>query len=130
MKEKKIILIFSHILDSHQKTYLKDNYNITNYIYLPNNLQDIWSNIDPDIESLNECIEPIFEYITNNLQKDDLALVQGDFGATYTMVNFLKKLEILPLYATTKRVTKEYLNKENKLEKKSIFEFRRFREYE
>jgi hypothetical protein len=46
------------------------------------------------------------------------------------MVNFAKDLKLMPVYATTKRIAKEYENAQGQQEKTSIFEFQRFREYE
>ena len=93
-------------------------------------MQDIWSNIDPDSKSLKQTLAPIKDFVTKIIEKKDTVLIQGDFGACFIMVEFCKKLGAVPVYATTKRISKEYKNDDGKIEKKSIFEFRRFREYE
>ena len=124
---KKMILIFSHKLTEEQDAYARKYFDIEEFVYLPKELQYIWSNLDPDIEKLN--LQKIKNFIVNSSHKDDVILVQGDFGACYEIVTFCKSLGIVPVYATTKRIVKEYINDEGKLEKKSIFEFRRLREY-
>ena len=126
---RKMILVFSHKLTQEQKDDAIENFGIKEFLSLPKELQNIWSNISPDIQTLEKLLEPIKEFIKNNSKKDDVVLVQGDFGAVYIMVNFVKDLELLGVYATTKREAKEY-QENGKLIKQSIFKHRRFREYE
>ncbi|MBD3842082.1 MAG: hypothetical protein IE909_09400 [Campylobacterales bacterium] len=127
---KKMILLFSHKLNEKQIKIAKDEYAVEDFVYLSTELQQIWSDISPDIISLEQTLEPIKKYIIRILQKDDIVLIQGDFGATYIMVNFIKELDAIPVYATTRRKIEEIIDEDGKTIKKSIFEFRRFREYE
>jgi len=129
MKTKKMFLIFSHALTQQQIKQAKEKFNISEFISLPQNLQQIWSGIDPDIESLKETLEPICEFLKYSAKKDDVVLVQGDFGAVCIVVRFSQENDLLPVYATTKRNVVEYVDKNSQNVKKSIFEFRRFREY-
>jgi len=123
-----MLLLFSHKLTESQTENAIDRWDIGSFIPLPPELQDVWSNISPDIESLHDILKPIKEFVRKNLHKGDIALIQGDFGASYIMVNFVKELHIKPLYATTKREVQEF-KQDGKTIKKSTFEFRRFREY-
>ena len=50
----KIILLFSHELTESQTIELKNKYNIKTVIYLPENLQQQWSNIHPDYIDIEE----------------------------------------------------------------------------
>ncbi len=129
MNNEKLILLFSHKLTQEQKVDAKENWNIKEFIYLPKDLQIIWSNISPDIESLNELLKPLKSFVEENQNKSDVVLIQGDFGACYSMVNFCKSLDLTTIYATTKRDTKEFIE-DGKTIKESIFKFKRFREYE
>jgi len=125
---KNMLLLFSHKLTDSQTKNAIDRWDVGNFIPLPQELQDVWSNISPDIESLHDTLQPIKEFVRKNLHEGDIALIQGDFGASYIMVNFVKELRIKPLYATTKREIQEF-EQDGKTIKKSTFEFRRFREY-
>lgn len=125
---KKIILLFSHKLSDAQKNELSNFWHVESFVYLPDELQKIWSNISPDLESLYEIVNPIKEFLKEHADEKDLVLVQGDFGACYTMVNYAKSLKLVAIYATTKRdVIEEIVD--GKSMKKSIFEHGRFREY-
>ena len=102
---------------------------ISNFEYLPRNLQAIWSGVPPDKESLNDYLKPIFEWLKNNAKKGEWVLVQGDFGAVCLVVDFCFKNSFVPVYATTKRNTNEKIEN-GKLIKVSQFEHIRFRKYE
>jgi hypothetical protein len=125
---KKMILLFSHKLSDEQIEDAKTNYGVKDFIYLPADLQSIWSNIPPDINSLEDILKPIKNFVHKISHKNDIVLIQGDFGAVYEMVKFCKKRGFTSFYATTKRIATEYVEN-GKTIKKSQFEHRRFREY-
>ena len=125
-----MLLLFSHKLTQKQKDEAKDVYNVNNFIYLPDNLQSIWSAVSPDITSLEDVLKPIKSFVDKNIKKNDVVLIQGDFGATYEMVNYVKSKNAIAVYATTKRDIVEYINEKGEYMKKTVFEHRRFREYE
>jgi len=127
--KKQMILLFSHQLSDPQKADATNTWGVEEFVYLPQKLQQIWSNISPDLDSLKEVLEPIKSYVKEVANENDLILIQGDFGASYMMVNYAKSLNLAPVYATTKRMVQE-LVENGKTIKKSIFEHRRFREYE
>ena len=123
-----IFLIFSHKLTDSQIEELKKN-NISQFVYLPRDLQILWSGVPPDKESLEGYLKPIFEWIKNKAKPDDWVLVQGDFGAVCLVVDFCFKNSLVPVYATTKRNTVEQ-TEGSRLVKVSQFEHVRFRKYE
>lgn len=125
---KNMFLLFSHKLTNEQIIDAKKVLKIDNFVYLPNDLQSLWSNVPAELESLKSYLLPLKEYIKNNAKKDDYVLIQGDFGAVYEMVNYAKKLNLTPVYATTKRETQEEIQKE-KVVKISKFKHIRYRKY-
>jgi len=124
-----MILLFSHKLTESQKKDAVKNWDIEYFITLPENLQKIWSNIDPNLESLSELLLPICTFLDDVAEKGDIVLIQGDFGACYNLVEHAKSNTLVPVYATTKRLVKEYIDNGKSI-KESIFEHRRFRRYE
>ena len=125
---KKLILLFSHKLTPQQKQDAKTSFEIEEFILLPNNLQTIWSAVPADLEDLSDYLQPIRDYLMNEIQKDDVVLIQGDFGATCAISSFVKSIGGVAIYATTKRdvVEKEI---DGKIVKTSVFEHVRFREF-
>lgn len=126
---KNMFLLFSHKLTKKQELDAKNSLNIEGFIALPKELQELFSSTPSNIESLNDYLKPFKEFLKENAKKDDVVLVQGDFGLTFSLVLFAKRLGLKTVYATTKRVVQEHLEGD-KLIKKSIFEHERFREYE
>ena len=124
----KMILLFSHTLTPEQKEDAKKTLKVDEFLSLPENLQKLWSNVPPEIENLDEYLEPIFNYLKENLKKNDYVLVQGDFGATCKTAAFVKNLEAIAVYATTKREVIEK-KENNKVVKTSIFKHIRFRKF-
>ncbi len=124
----KMFLLFSHKLTSEQIEDSKKNLKVEEFIYLPEELQKIWSNIPAEIENLNDLLKPIKKFLKKNINRGDYILIQGDFGAVYKFVRFAKKNQLKPIYATTKR---EFTEKEvnGKIIKTSTFSHVRFREY-
>lgn len=124
-----MLLLFSHQLTKNQKVDARANWSVESFVALPEELQNIWSNIDPDLESLEEYLLPIYNFLETEATLGDIVLVQGDFGACCLMAKYSRTIGAIPVYATTSRLVSEY-TEDGKNIKKSIFEHRRFREYE
>ncbi len=124
-----MILLFSHQLTESQVNDAKENWDIDDFVSLPKKLQKIWSNIDPELESIKSDLLLFCDFIDETVNEGDLILIQGDFGACCFMAHYAKSKHMIPVYATTKRSVEEY-TEEGRTIKKSIFEHRRFRKYE
>lgn len=126
---KKMFLLFSHNLSQNQINDAINDFNIEEFVSLPKNLQDLWSDVPTQLENLKDYLLPIKKFLVENSDFKDVVLIQGDFGAVYHIVNFVKDLNLLAIYATTSREVEEF-QENGKNIKKSIFEHRRFRKYE
>ena len=125
---KKMFLLFSHTLTPTQELDAKASLAIESFVKLPDDLQQLWSNIPPHIEELSVYLDPLKAYIRNNAQEGDVVLIQGDFGGCYEMVNFIKSLNLMAVHSTTTRdVVEKTVN--GKVEKFSRFEHVIFRLY-
>jgi hypothetical protein len=89
-------------------------------------LQKLWSNIPADLVTLGEYLSPIKTFVTAHLNPEDVALIQGDFGATCHLAHFVRELGGVGVYATTVR---DVVEKEENgvIVKTSIFKHVRFR---
>jgi CRISPR/Cas system-associated endonuclease Cas3-HD len=124
---KRMFLLFSHKLTDEQKEDAKKSLGVEEYIYLPESLQKIWSNIPPEVEDIKLFLVDIKDFLLKNAKIGDIVLIQGDFGAVVEMVEF-SKTWLIPVYATTKRISKE-IKKDGKIIKISEFKHVRFRRY-
>jgi len=125
---KKMFLLFSHDLTPSQKKDAKENLEVTEFVKLPANLQELWSNIPPYLENLSEYLTPLKEYIQTQAKQGDIFLIQGDFGGCCEMVHFVKELGFIAVHATTKRDSVEKVV-DGKIVKISRFEHVIFRKY-
>ena len=124
----KMFLLFSHKLTDEQIKDAKANLGVREFIYLPEDLQDKFSNVPPEIEDIKEYSKDFTEFLTDNAQKEDYVLIQGDFGVVFNIVEFCKSNDLKAIYSTTKRVVKEQIIN-GKIIKTSEFKHIRFRNY-
>ena len=125
---RQLFLLFSHTLTPAQEQDAKESLDIEQFVTLPTELQQLWSNIPPHLRELSDYLAPLKEYIRNHAKEGDVFLVQGDFGGCYEMVNFIKSLGFKAVHSTTKRdVVEKMVN--GKVEKFSRFEHVIFRRY-
>lgn len=127
---KKLFLIFSHILTEDQKNDATQNHQITEFISLPKELQAKWSQVPAILDlDVKEYIKEIVAFITEKAEANDLVLVQGDFGATYNLVSTLKSNHLECVYAITKRESIEKHLGDGTVELHKIFKHAGFRRY-
>jgi len=126
-KTIKLYTIFSHTLSTGQMTDAKETLGVNEIVTFTDALLKMWSNIPADKEHIKSYIEPLWEHL-KDLSEDDYVLVQGDFGATYIVVEWVKSHGATAIYATTQRNTVERIV-EGKSIKTSIFSHVRYRIY-
>lgn len=123
---KTLFILMNHSLTKEQEKDALENLNIDNFVVISD---ENWGNIDPSNKSIFNSIESYKEKLKEKSKNGDLLLVQGDFGATYAMVNFAKNIGLKPIYATTCRIVTEQLEN-GRLVIRREFKHERFREYE
>ena len=97
----------SHDMSEIQKNDAYENLKITKIIEAPPNIKKIWGNIEP-ISDLNTVkLDEIVSWIKENSNKQDYVLVQGEFGATFYIVDYCFKNNLIPVYATSIRRVEE-----------------------
>lgn len=125
----KLLLIFSHKLTDQQIKDAEETLVITEFIYLPDHLQVQWSNVNPCGDLPEELFSRLKQWLIENAESGDYVLIQGDFGATYITVDMAFELGLIPIYATTERISKEIANQNSEIERKQIFKHVCYREY-
>jgi len=125
----KLILLFSHKLTPKQEEDARKTFKTDMFIYLPELLQDIWSNIPADLTELSEVLNPIKQWLNEIANNGDYILIQGDFGATCYFVQWAIKNNLNPVYSTTKRIHIERMLPNGKIEINKAFEHTIFRKY-
>ena len=122
---KKMFVLINHNLTQEQKSQALKVFGVEDII---NITDDTWSNINPADENILYALNTYKKELMLEAEAGDILLVQGDFGATYNMINFAKNIGIKTIYATTKRVVQELI-----IDGKSVtrreFKHEKFREY-
>jgi hypothetical protein len=124
-------LFFSHKLTDEQIADAQENLGVSAFVPLPEYLQKKFSNVPPDFDAAGLCeyAEPLYAYIHEYVHMGDYVLVQGDFGLTFLLVNFLIEHGAIPLYATTERVSFDVKNPDGSITTQRIFRHKIFRRY-
>lgn len=123
----KMIIIFNHSLNEEQRVAAQSQFGVTEFIELTPELKPVWGQVPAEPESISNHIEPVVKWALD--QEPEVALVQGDFGATYEVVTRLKEKGVMVVYATTKRESVETTNPQGEVVKTSVFKHVRFREF-
>ena len=126
--EKKALLLFSHQLTDNQAKELMEDFGVKKIVSLTSELQEMWSNVSIKGNYM-ENLEKIKKYIENNFNKDDVMLIQGNWGYTYNLVKWSIDNELIPVYSYTERNVEEIKDEEN-VKKISYFKHIKFIEYE
>jgi len=123
------LVIFNHNMLTFEQQESIKQLGCQNVIYLPDKFNSVWKNINPATDKI-ESLKEIKDFTLKNTNLYDYVLIQGEFGATYIMVNFCFENSRIPIYATSKRESIEERLADGSVIKKSVFKFVRFREYE
>ena len=127
---KKLFLLFSHEITDEQLKDAKKNMGIDDIVNMPEELKKNWKSISPKGELNLKKIEPVLKWLKKESSKGDYVLVQGEYGVTFYIVGFCFKNNLIPIYATSKRVYKEDKNQDGSVVRKHIFKHVNFRKYE
>ena len=125
-----LYLIFNHQITFRQKQDARESLGVDKVIELPPELDPLWRQIHPDLESIKNYLKPVKNWLASQAQKNDYLLVQGDFGACYIMANFAFKIGLLPIYSTTKRKAVEEHGDDGTVKLVHHFKHQIFRKYE
>lgn len=121
---KKFFVFTSHQLNEEQINDAKSKFDTQEFVYLPSVLQEKWSNVPAYLTSLDNFVKPFYKFLQENAKQGDVIMIQGDFGLSYNLIDYAKSLDLIPVYATTKR---DSVEKDGV--KISVFKHIRFRVY-
>lgn len=126
-ENRRAFLLFSHKPTIAQKTELVEKWRAREIINLTSELQKIWSNVPPHLESISTYLKPVLDWLTAAGSFGDVVVIQGDFGAVYLAVKKALEIGMIPLYATTQRKVEEALQSDGSVKQKRVFRHVRFR---
>ena len=124
----KVFVLINHTLTNRQIAELHNTYGLDVQIIFPSqSIKDYWAQVPPTSFLNQKSINEIIDWL-KQAEKNDILLVQGDFGATFIIVDYALKNGLIPIQSVTKRVeTEEYEGE--KVYKHYVFEHECFRQY-
>jgi hypothetical protein len=124
-----LILLFNHRLTAGQEDDARKSLGVSRVLEPPEELQECWANVPPSLAEISAYLEPVKQWLAVHAAPGDYLLIQGDFGATYLMVNFAFENGFVPIYSTSEREATEELQADGSLKLTHRFQHRRFRKY-
>jgi len=102
-----LFILFNHTITPLQRDDAYASLMVEKIIAAPAEIQNLWSHIPPDLPELTASLGPVFQWLRGAAAAGDYLLVQGDFGATFLLVEFALQNGLIPLYSTTERTVVE-----------------------
>ncbi len=125
----KFLILFNHRLTDEQELDAIDLLGVKEFSFPPVEIGTLWKSLPPDAEKIGQVLRPVFQWIDMEGGTGDYLLVQGDFGATYLVVEYARARDLKPVYATTRRISREIEHEDGSIEIVHRFRHVRFREY-
>ncbi|MDY5681985.1 MAG: CRISPR-associated protein Csx20 [Treponema sp.] len=124
----KTFCLLNHELTQKQIAELNERFGSQEIFYPKEELSKLWSQILPE-ESNDKIIKEVVFWLEKNASLKDIFVIQGEFGSTFTLVDFALKKGLVPLYATTRRIAKETRTGET-VHREYVFEHVCFKKYD
>lgn len=122
---KTMFVLISHTMTEQQKEDAVSNLSVGKFVMMPT---DGWSQIPAVTESIEPSLLKLKMQLGAQGKPKDVLFVQGDYGATFNMVQYAKEKGMTAVYATSERKVRKVVVGEKTT---TVREFRhvRFREY-
>ena len=125
---RKLIVLMSHKMTENQKEDAYKTLNVKEILESNQDIKNIWSNIEPKSSLDLSRLDLVIEWIKKNSKSGDYVLVQGEFGATFYIVDYCFKSQLIPIYDTSKRQVVEEIQEDKTITNRT-FKHEGFREY-
>lgn len=119
----KLLICLNHPLSEKQRMELEDQWDVTEIVRLPEDLQEGFSQVT--VESYHSVIKALNGHIQDT--KPDILYIQGQMGVVHRVLNSNPTVKGIFAFTARKAVEKEGENGE--MIKTSIFEHQCFMEY-
>ena len=97
----------------------------------PADLLARWASVPTDSDwSISEHLQPLLAWTRATARPGDFVLVQGHFGLTFALVDYCLRYELMPLYAATRRVSREETLPDGSVRTVRLFKHLNFQRYE
>ncbi len=127
----KAYCLLNHSLTQNQLAELKEKFGTTEIVYPVEKIASTWAQMPVAPVLDRNVIQTIVDWLST-ARTGDVLVVQGEFGATFMIVDYAIRRGLIPLHAVTRRVAQEHREGEQ-VHRQYVFEhvcFRRYERYE
>lgn len=124
-----MFLLFNHSITPLQEEDACRSLHVGRIVESPPVVKAIWSQIPADLSTLSTYLDPVRQWLLREAAGGDFILIQGDFGATFLMVEFARQNALVPLYSTTERTAVENHLEDGSVQLEHHFRHIRYRRY-
>lgn len=124
-----LFLLISHELTDGQMAEARETLGCGRIVVLPRDLQELWSSVDPSLESVDEASRVFVQWLEEHSAAGDICHIQGDFGLTYALVTWAWRNGRIPVYAATQRVYNHSPLENGAVRTMHVFRHVRYRRY-
>jgi hypothetical protein len=128
-RAKRLFNLTNHELTPEQTAQARKTLGTAETVTPPEELRQKLANIPPDEPDVAGHISDLGEWLRNEAESGDVVLVQGEHGATYSLVDLASRLGAIPMHATTERKFEEVRSEDGSVTTKRVFRHVRFRPY-
>jgi hypothetical protein len=125
-----LFLLFNHTLTAAQEADARTSFGVGRIVLPPAEISRLWLEIPPDASELSIHLAAVFSWLAVCARPGDYVLVQGEFGATFLLVNEALRLGLIPVYSTTRREAVEEHSPDGRVRLQHTFSHVRYRRYE
>lgn len=129
LTHKRLFALLNHQLTDLQRNDALQSKGVTEIVFMSPDMQALWRQVPADLETIAEYLAPLMDWLAEVGREGDYALIQGDFGATWLMVQQAFALGLVPVYSTTERQAEETVSEDGAVRLVHTFRHRRFRVY-
>lgn len=124
-----LLLLFNHEPTPLQIEDAFRTLGVSKLEHPPQEIRRLWQSVPPELKSIRGYLKPIADWIFSTGRAGDFILIQGDFGATWLMVNQALDRKLIPIYSATERQAFEMAQKTGSVKMVHFFQHVRFRRY-
>lgn len=126
---KRAFILLNHHLTENQKDELKHNFEVEEIKEMPSRVRNVWKAIQPELQFSSSELSGVINWLNENATRNDIVVAQGEFGATFYVVDYCFQRGLLPLYAASKRHYEEQSLSDGNVKRLHIFRHVRFKKY-
>lgn len=124
---KNAFCLLNHKPTQKQIAELQSSFDTSQIVCPPTDVTEFWAQIPPvSVLRKNELLKVVTWLDEAN--EGDIVIIQGEFGATFALVDYALMKKLIPIYAVTQRIAQEQQKGET-IHRQYIFEHVCFRTY-